>query len=247
MQLKMQLNPPPWRQCLAAEIASVVMQAYPAENNDQSMLSDQWLLATQPSAERLAMQQAIPARQIEFARGRHCLRQALIQIGHAPAVIPIGSARQPLLPNGIIGSISHCEDYVVAVCAAQGELLGVGIDVEKNQPLSPDIQRLILTPAEQQQIAHLYASTQLLHQSESAALPQCYWETLIFSIKESFYKALFAVHPHYVDFLQVEVNIVNAQTFSIQPLIMLSKIGQKKHQGCYAVDDHYLYSGISIS
>lgn len=250
--MHIQLNPHPWPQCLGTEVTTVVMRPFLSasltKNHDhQTIITDQMLLARQPVNERLAMQHAIPARQTEFTRGRYCLRQALKQIGHLTEHIPIGQSRQPILPTGTIGSISHCDDYVAAACAPQVGLLGVGIDVEKNQPLTADIQHLILTVAEQDAIKKLYACEQLSIQTVRSVLQKCYWETVFFSIKESFYKAMFTVHPYYVDFLQAEVQILDSSTFTIHPLISLSKIGQRKHTGHYALDDHYIYSGICIT
>ena len=247
--MKMQLNPQPWPRCLGTDVATVVMQSSVADNADslETTITDAMLLATQPDAERLAMRHAVPSRQIEFARGRHCLRQALQHIGITTAIIPVGEARQPVLPAGILGSISHCDDYVVAACTQQGNIIGLGIDVEKHQPLTPEIQKLILTSSEQQHIKHLSAAEQNIKQHATLLLQTYYWEAVIFSIKESFYKALFAVHPFYVDFLQAEVQILDAQTFSIQPLIALAQIGQKSHVGRYAVDDRYIYSSLCIT
>ncbi len=246
----MQVNPLPWPHLLDANVTTVVMQT----SDSKTPYTDQLLLANQPDAERLAIQNAVPQRQLEFARGRHCLRHALQLLGHTNAIIPVGSARQPILPPGTLGSISHCADYVVAACARQGALIGIGIDVEKHQPLAPDIQHLILTDREQQHIKQLNVkqfddkqSTEQHIQAADFFSIVCQWEALIFSIKESFYKALFAVHPFYVDFLQAEVDILDAKTFQIQPSVELSQLGQKSHIGHYAWDSHYIYSGICIT
>jgi hypothetical protein len=227
----MQINPLPWSHLLDKSVTCVVLNATNAA-------LDQQILAAAPEVERIAIQHAIPKRQLEFARGRHCLRQAITLLGYPQTVMPIGTTRQPILPAGTLGSISHCEDYVVAAAAPIGDLIGLGIDVEKHQPLKPGIEPLILNDREQKHIHQLYAANRFA--------TGLYWETLFFSIKESFYKALFAVHPFYVDFLEAEIQILDAQCFQIQPLIELNQLGRRPHIGGYAWDSSYIYCALGI-
>ena len=45
----------------------------------------------------------------DFATGRYCAMKALEQFGIQDAIIPIGEDRAPIWPEGIVGSISHCD------------------------------------------------------------------------------------------------------------------------------------------
>lgn len=226
----MQLNFPPWPHIFPADVITV--QIHPSDCHHTHSL----LMAELPDLERQAIISSVPKRQTEFAYGRRCLRQALHQLGYPNAVIPVGKQREPLLPKGALGSISHCENYVVAAASSTTEAWGLGVDVEKHQPLSEGIHKLVLTPSEHQQIDQLTTSIQR----------RLSWDTLLFSIKESFYKALFTCHPFYVDFLEVQVQILNDQQFSIQPLKSLLQLGQATHIGHYRWDEKYIYTGLLL-
>ena len=64
--------------------------------------------------EQAAVSRAVEKRRAEFAAGRSLARIALTEIGHAPCAIAQAD-RAPVWPLGIVGSITHSNDYV-AVC-----------------------------------------------------------------------------------------------------------------------------------
>jgi 4'-phosphopantetheinyl transferase EntD len=120
-----------------------------------------------------AITNAVPSRRAEFAAGRAAARLALAAIGHAAIGIPSGPQRQPLWPAGIAGSIAHSVGIAIAV-ARFGPPLGV--DIESDAPLSPDLWPLICQP------------------DELATLPVAGRGTYVrqvFSAKEAAYKAQF--------------------------------------------------------
>jgi len=142
-------------------------------------------------SERDAVANAAPKRRIEFARGRHCARQALGRAGWEGGLveIPVGPERQPVWPAGFTGSITHCEGLVAAVVAPPAGGVGaIGLDAEPARPLPDDVRDLILTP-------------------EERALPGAETATVVFSAKESVQKA---VHPRsgvWLDFLDVVLTL----------------------------------------
>lgn len=81
--------------------------------------------------ERASIAAATPARQQEFARGRHAARIALSQAGLDAGEIPVVSETgAPEWPAGVIGSISHVDVHVAAVVARESEAcVGLGIDL----------------------------------------------------------------------------------------------------------------------
>ncbi len=110
---------------------------------------------------------AVPARLREFHAGRHAARAALAAAGlpappnpappnpanpNPAPPIPIGPDRAPVWPPGIVGSLSHCASLCLAVVARTSDLTGLGLDVEDDAPLPPDLWDIILSPAE---LAHL--------------------------------------------------------------------------------------------
>ena len=96
--------------------------------------------------ERDAIAGAVPHRLAEFTAGRQAARQALAALGHPAVAVPMGPDRAPLWPAGIAGSIAHAAG-IAAAAVRSGPPLGV--DVEEDAPLSPDLWPVILSPKEQ--------------------------------------------------------------------------------------------------
>lgn len=112
-------------------------------------------------------------RQAEHLAGRIAAVHALQAFGET-TVPAIGDARQPLWPGGLYGSISHSASSAVAVVARHP----VGVDLEGlfSAPLCAELAESIISPAER-------AVLQAFHLPFTLAL------TLVFSAKESLYKA----------------------------------------------------------
>jgi 4'-phosphopantetheinyl transferase EntD len=105
-------------------------------------------------AEGLLPGEAIPGiekRQREFAAGRRAARQALGQIGLPSAAIPAGADRAPLWPDGVAGSITHSATACLAVVTARPLL--IGLDMEPDSALSPELWQTVLRPSEAAQLA----------------------------------------------------------------------------------------------
>ncbi|WP_211461479.1 4'-phosphopantetheinyl transferase family protein [Collimonas silvisoli] len=138
---------------------------------------------------------AVLKRQVEFAAGRFCAREALQKRGcDSPATLAIGQHRAPLWPAGYLGSISHGDGLAIAVVAAAGEWHGLGIDIE----------RVLTNEAAQPLVEHLMTAPELAI-GNAAGLALEHWLSLIFSAKESLFKALYPFVGRYFDFLDVEV------------------------------------------
>lgn len=89
--------------------------------------------------ERTLIRTAVAKRQREFTAGRNCARAAMRALGWPEqqiGAIGVGAHREPLLPPGLIGSITHSAHFCAAAVARDdGELLSLGIDADANQPL----------------------------------------------------------------------------------------------------------------
>ena len=68
-------------------------------------------------AERAALGQVVDGRRRDFAAGRHCARRALARLVGSPEPILSGPDREPVWPQGIVGSITHCDGYRAAAVA----------------------------------------------------------------------------------------------------------------------------------
>lgn len=147
------------------------------------------------------LKRAVVKRKAEFLAGRYCARRALALLGVANARIGSGSQRQPVWPDGVCGSISHTRQLAVAVVASDAALYGVGVDVEEE-----------LTSEAMAQIQPF-----VLNADEYALLSRVPWRrealvTLIYSIKESFFKAAFPLVKRYFDFDAISLLEIDIRT-----------------------------------
>lgn len=132
-------------------------------------------------------------RRREFQAGRACARRILAQLGYAEQGLAVGAHRQPLWPQGVVGSITHCGDFCAAVGAPSAEFVGLGIDVEEDSPLDESLFDVVCTQRER---GALNCLTLPLREAK-----------LVFSIKESLFKALFPLLQRWIDFLDVELRL----------------------------------------
>jgi len=144
---------------------------------------------------------AVESRRREFAAGRACARAALAKLGQPPVPILSGPRGAPRWPEGVVGSITHCPGYRAAAVAWTRDVVSLGLDAEPNKPL-PDHGMLdfISTESERVRLAGLADKT-----------PSVSWERLLFSAKESVYKAWFPLTRRWLDFESADV-VIDAQT-----------------------------------
>ena len=145
--------------------------------------------------ERTLVARAAPSRQHEFATGRVCAREVLARVGIADFPILRNDDRTPVWPDGIVGSISHTRDVCVVALAKRGDVLSIGIDVEGEESLEPDLWPIICTEAELQWLA-TRAPT------ERGRLAKA-----LFSAKECTYKCLYPVMRIPLEFDDVEIDL----------------------------------------
>jgi len=141
------------------------------------------------------VQKAVRKRVEEFAAGRLCARLLLREFGIHNFALEVGVHRQPVWPEGWVGSITHTTGFCAAVAAPKKYLRSVGIDSELTGSVQPHLWRSICTPSETNWLRSLPESEQL-----AAA-------TLIFSAKEAFYKCQFALTQERLGFLDVSVEL----------------------------------------
>ncbi|MFB7867574.1 4'-phosphopantetheinyl transferase [Streptomyces sp. NPDC056069] len=132
---------------------------------------------------------AIEKRRLEFTTVRHCARQALAELGFPPAAILNGPHREPLWPDGILGSMTHCDGYRAAALACKGSVASLGIDGEPHEPLPWGGLDAIARPEERQHLAQW-----------ARERSDICWDRLLFSAKESVYKAWFPLARRWLGF-----------------------------------------------
>lgn len=134
---------------------------------------------------------AVEKRRREFTAGRAAARQAMAERNHPPVAIPVGPNRAPCWPSEIIGSISHTNNCAIAAVSETSSFGGIGIDVEEDTPLKPDLWNAICSAQEQ---------GWMREQDNPGQMGK-----LIFSAKEAAYKCQYAQSQRFFGFDGMEL------------------------------------------
>ena len=133
-----------------------------------------------------------------FVSGRRCVRALQKQLDLPEFELPPGEFG-PIWPSNLVGSISHSRELAVATILR--DAVGVGIDIEYERRLRVDAVRRVATREEC---------------SKYSAVPDFDW-TLLFSAKESVFKAFSPLAECYIGFQEVELLLdTTAQSFSVR-------------------------------
>ncbi|GAA3348296.1 4'-phosphopantetheinyl transferase [Amorphoplanes nipponensis] len=152
---------------------------------------------------------AVEGRRREFVTGRRCAREALGRLGHPPAPIRRGPRREPCWPAGVIGSITHCAGYRAAAVARATDLAGLGIDAEPHEPLPDGVRAMVTAPGDAELLDELARRDASTH-----------WDRLLFSAKESVYKAWYPLTGRWLGFEDARLSIDPATaTFTAYVLV----------------------------
>jgi enterobactin synthetase component D len=148
---------------------------------------------------------SVPRRRLSFVAGRLCAEQALRRLGITEGV-GRGAAGEPLWPAGMLGSITHTDVTACALVAAcdpapgAERRIGLGID---SQTLVDEgglaaVVSVCCTPRERGSLLDRFA----LRDRGLAA-------TVVFALKEAFYKAVHPTVARFVDFDELEVRTLD--------------------------------------
>lgn len=134
------------------------------------------------------VQRANGIRQAEYLAGRVLARLASLHLAGTEAEILCGAAGEPIWPDGLTGSISHSNDLVM--CVASADLVKcVGVDVQHRLSKAERVA-VCDTALTRRDISTLDA----MHRLSDLDL------ALVFSAKETVFKALFPSTRVYIDF-----------------------------------------------
>lgn len=145
------------------------------------------------------MQRAVPKRRGEYLAGRACAALALRAL-NAPEVVG-RKGRAPVWPAGIAGSITHTDRRVVAVAARDVRAIGVDLEPLMSPRTVAEITHLLLSPAD--------------HAQRPADMDAARFVTLVFSAKESVYKALSPQLADIPDFHEARVTALTSHHLTI--------------------------------
>jgi 4'-phosphopantetheinyl transferase EntD len=152
-------------------------------------------LITPREAELVA--RAVDKRQREFATARVLARQAMARVGRHDVELLNAADRSPIWPEGITGSISHCDTRAVVAVALRDRVGTVGIDVEHRDELKRELWKTVFSSDEVRALDARFDGE--LRGRMALAL---------FSAKEALYKAQYPWSTKYMSFHELEVELV---------------------------------------
>jgi enterobactin synthetase component D / holo-[acyl-carrier protein] synthase len=173
----------------------VIVVATEGDLTTETFQEEEWIL-----------RQAVESRRREFATARACAREALVRLGYPLQAIPAGPHGNPLWPAGVVGSISHCDGYRVAAVARERDFVTIGIDVEPNKRLTGGVLDFIASADELEWVHRCFRD-----------VPAICWDRLLFSIKETVYKAWFHMTSRSLGFKDAAILVdTAAREFSVE-------------------------------
>jgi len=148
---------------------------------------------------------AVVKRQAEYLAGRVCAKNALLTFGVNDFQITSAENRAPIWPKNMCGSITHTQNIAAAAVTNNPNVSGLGIDIEcvMEEEQEKELCSYIITPNEKSTFLKL---------SKLSSNPL----TIIFSAKESIYKALYPTVRRFFDF-----NAVTLVEFDNNKLIFI--------------------------
>jgi 4'-phosphopantetheinyl transferase EntD len=181
---------------------------------------------------------AAPRRRSEFGTGRACAREALARLGIHDFPLLVGPSRAPVWPRGVVGSLSHCRGYCGVAVARSDAVLGLGLDVERAEPLERELLERICTAGELERLPELAADP---HAPD--------WGKLTFCAKESAYKCYFPLAGVFLGFQDVEIDFEpRARRFRARlvrpdaPAVH----GLRALEGRFAWSEAFVFAGVTL-
>jgi len=172
----------------------------------------------------------VEKRRKEFLAGRWCVQQCYGKLGIETSLPGIQENRSPAWPKGVIGSISHCDDLALAVVALDHDVSLIGVDVESVRVMArmkAEICDAIATSTELEIVGKRV-------QREAM--------TLVFSAKETLYKALHPKVGQYFDYLDARVVSIDGTYTELELLKCLSEDfpASRRFLLQYRIIDHHV-------
>ena len=143
-----------------------------------------------PAEENYFSQLSSVSRKEHYRSGRICAGEVLSKLGTlGQPVLRDPQTREPLWPEGISGAITHSGNWAAAAAGKTSDVLGIGIDLEDlERQVDSRISRHVCIPEEQKWLQE--CGEDFLEQNLK----------IIFSAKESIFKAFFPYTRTYLHF-----------------------------------------------
>jgi len=186
----------------------------------------------------LKIAQAPVERKNEYLCGR-VLAQAVLN-HHFGLDQPITSMHEPLpiWPSHVLGSISHSQNKLIVALSNNAIYLGIDIEHWVTSEFAQESAHLILTPSE----FNLWKS------KAADFLDFAHYVSLIFSIKESLYKAVYPTAKQYIDFLEASIIDINFEnqtlTLTFLPEIQHRYQLLERYDGGWTIEQDHIMTWV---
>ncbi|WP_030245793.1 MULTISPECIES: 4'-phosphopantetheinyl transferase family protein [unclassified Streptomyces] len=167
--------------------------------------------------EEALVTRAVAKRRREFAVVRSCARRAMEKLGVPPQPILPGERGAPGWPAGLTGSMTHTDGYCAAALVRATDLASLGIDAEVHGPLPEGVLPSVSLPSERECLRRL-----------AAQRPDVHWDRLLFSAKESVYKAWFPLTGKWLDFTEADIELTADGGFRAALLVPGPLVGGRR-------------------
>ncbi len=219
-------------------IESIFSSPFPHDFGFSYRISDSYDLGLLAAEElSLLSNKAVEKRKLHFFLGRISAKEALAQIGIYNFPVLKGTNNEPLWPEGICGAITHTGNIGMACVAPKAIVSGIGIDIERiTEKVSWDIVDRVCLPEEKKWVSEV---------------PESKYQRLlmVFSAKESIFKALFPQNPIFFGFHEAELLWDNSlKAFQGRLVFDFSEKFPKGYSfsvGC-RVDSEYVFTYIHL-
>lgn len=189
-------------------------------------------------AEEPAVARAVASRRAEFTTGRVCARTALARLGRPTDAVPVGERRAPCWPDGVVGAITHCAGFRAAAVAWRAQVRSLGLDAEPHGPLPDGVLDAVTDAGERAVLADL-----------ARTHPDVAWDKVLFSAKESVYKAWFPLTHRWLGFEDARLTPAPDGTFAASIRIEGAEVDGvvlTSFEGRWAVRDGLVVTAVAV-
>jgi enterobactin synthetase component D len=188
-----------------------------------------------------ALDRATAKRKIQYLAGRACACRAIERLKPAESVqAPQRDADGcPVWPQGLVGSISHTDAFATAAVALRSQAIALGVDAEAvmSEEAAAEVAGLVASEDETRRVAELASL------ARPAAL------TLVFSAKESLFKALYPPTRRPFDYLDCEIARLDSRErrFVVRLSTPFDVFGAAEYAGRYEFANGEVRTGFLVA
>lgn len=186
----------------------------------------------------LKIAQARVERKNEYLCGRVLAQAVLNHHFGLDQLITCMHEHLPIWPSHVLGSISHSQNKLIVALSNNAVYLGIDIEHWVTSEFAQESAHLILTPSE----------FNLWKGKAAEFFDFARYVSLIFSVKESLYKAVYLSAKQYIDFLEASIDDINFENQTLT-LNFLPEIQQRyqlleRYDGGWTIEQDHIMTWV---